>query len=178
MLLPGSLTPRGFPVGFAAAPPPACLRLREVLGSPGGRRPRDLWLMVGGGRPHTRCPELVPQVPRQAGQRSMPRRLVCRYVQWVGTLHCRPVRFPARFSHWCSRWCLLRGPLHFFPAHRGLPALRLGWQCRRFGLIVRRLRCPSGVAFRHRRQLGWAFRARGLWGARRGGSACRFWAGG
>ena len=73
---PGSLIPRGFPPDLAAAPPPACLRLREMPDSPGGRRPRDLWLMVGGGRPHTRCPELVPQVPRQAGQRPMPRRLL------------------------------------------------------------------------------------------------------
>ena len=73
--LPESLTPRGFPVGLAAAPPPACLRLREVLGSPGGRCPRDLRLRVGGGRHHTGCPELVSQVPCQAGQRSMPRRL-------------------------------------------------------------------------------------------------------
>ena len=43
-----------------------------------GRRPRALWvalpgLMVGGGRPHTRCPQLVLQVPYQVGQRSMPR---------------------------------------------------------------------------------------------------------
>ena len=75
VLLPGSLTPRGSPVGLAVAPPPACLRLREVLGSPGGRRPRDLWLRVGGGGPHIRCPELVPQVLCQAGQQSMPRRL-------------------------------------------------------------------------------------------------------
>ena len=29
--------------------------------------------MVGGGRPHTRCPALVLQVPCQAGQRSTPR---------------------------------------------------------------------------------------------------------
>ena len=29
--------------------------------------------MVGGGRPHTWCPELVPEVPCQANQRSMPR---------------------------------------------------------------------------------------------------------
>ena len=71
--LPGSLTPRGLPLDLAAAPPPACLRLPEVIGSPGGRRPRDLWLKVGGGRPHTRCPELIPQVPCQAGQRPTPR---------------------------------------------------------------------------------------------------------
>ena len=45
-----SLTRRGLLVGPAAAPPPACLRRRDVLGSPGGQRPRDLWLMVGGGR--------------------------------------------------------------------------------------------------------------------------------
>ena len=31
-------------------------------------------MMVGGGRPHTLCPALVPQVPCQAGQRSTPRR--------------------------------------------------------------------------------------------------------
>ena len=73
--LPGSLTPRGLPVEFAAAPPPVCLRLREVPGSPGGRRPRDLQLRVGGVRPHTWCPESVPQVPHQAGPRPMPRRL-------------------------------------------------------------------------------------------------------
>ena len=60
---------------LAAAPPPGCLRLREVLSSPGGRRPRDLRLRVGGGRPHTRCPELVPQVLCQAGQPPMPCRL-------------------------------------------------------------------------------------------------------
>ena len=30
--------------------------------------------MLGGGRPHTRCPELVLQVPCQAGQRSTARR--------------------------------------------------------------------------------------------------------
>ena len=30
--------------------------------------------------------------------------------------------------------------------------LRLGRQCRRFGFIVRRLRCPPGVAFRHGRR--------------------------
>ena len=58
-----------------AVPPPACLRRRDVLGLPGGRRPRDLWLTVGGGRPHTRCPALVLQVPCQAGQGSTPRRL-------------------------------------------------------------------------------------------------------
>ena len=73
--LPRSLTPRGFPVDLAAAPPPACLRLREVPGSPGGSSPRNLWVRVGGGRPHIRCPELVPQVACQAGQRPMPRRL-------------------------------------------------------------------------------------------------------
>ena len=71
--LPGSLTPRGFPMGLAAAPPLACLRLREVPGLLGGRHPRDQWLRVSGRRPHIRCPELVPQVPRQAGQRPMPR---------------------------------------------------------------------------------------------------------
>ena len=75
MWLPVSLTPRGFPVGLAAAPLPACLRLSEVLGSTGGWRPRDLWLMVGGGRPHTQCPELVLQVLFQAGQRLRPLRL-------------------------------------------------------------------------------------------------------
>ena len=62
-----------------AAPPPARLRRREALGSPAGQRLRDLWvvlpgLMGGGGRPHTRCPALVFQVPCQVGQRSMPRR--------------------------------------------------------------------------------------------------------
>ena len=70
--LTGSLTSRGFPVGLAAAPPPARLPWRDALGSPGGRRPRDLWLMVGGGRPDTRCPALVLQVLCQAGQRSTP----------------------------------------------------------------------------------------------------------
>ena len=163
----------GFPVGLAAAPPPSCLRLREVLGSPGGRRTRDLWLMVDGDV-HTlavRSRSLRFRVRPVSAQR--PAASVCRYVRWVGTLHCRPVHSPARFPHWCWRWCPLRGPPHFFRAHRGLPARRLGWQCRRFGFIVRRLRCPSGVAFRHGRRLGSVFRARGLWGARRGGGACR-----
>ena len=69
------------------------------------------------------------------------------------------------------------GPLHFFRAHRGLLALRLGRRCRPFGVIVRRLRCPPGVAFRHGRWLMSVPRARGLWGARRGGGACRIRAG-
>ena len=43
--------------------------------------------------------------------------------------------------------------------------------------MVRPLRCPSGLAFRHGRRLGSAFRARGLWGACRGGGACRVQAG-
>ena len=51
--------------------------------------------------------------------------------------------------------------------------LRLGRQCRRFGFIVCRLCCLSGVAFRHGRRLGSASQASGLWGARRGGGACR-----
>ena len=76
---PGSLTSRGFPEGPVAAPPPARLRRRDALGSPRGQRPRHLrvalhGLMVGGGRPHTRRPALVLQVPYQVGQRSMPRR--------------------------------------------------------------------------------------------------------
>ena len=66
---------RAFGGSRGGAPPPGCLRLREVLGTRGGRRPRDSWLRVAGRRPHTRCPELVPQVPCQAGQRSMPRHL-------------------------------------------------------------------------------------------------------
>ena len=69
------------------------------------------------------------------------------------------------------------GPLHFFRAHHGLPALRLGWHCRRLGFIVRRLLCPSGVAFRHGRRLGSASRARGLQDARWGDDACRVRAG-
>ena len=84
--LPQSLTPRGFPVDPAAAPPLPCSRLREVPGLPGGRRPLELSPRVGGGRPHTRCPELVPQVPRQAGQRPMPRCL------------CVPLRSAGRHS--------------------------------------------------------------------------------
>ena len=102
---------------------------------------------------------------------------VCRYVRWVGTLHCRPVCSPAKVPHWCWHWCPLRGLPHFFRAHRRLLALRLGWQCRPFGFIICRSRCPSGVALRHGRRLGSAFRVRGLWGARRGGGACRVRAG-
>ena len=59
----------------------APLRLREcdVPGSRRWRRLRDLrvarhGLMVGGGRPHARCPALVLQVLYQVGQRLMPRR--------------------------------------------------------------------------------------------------------
>ena len=52
----------------------ACLCRRAALSSPGGRRPHNLLLRVGGGRPHTRCPALGLQVPCQAGQRSTPRR--------------------------------------------------------------------------------------------------------
>ena len=59
--------------GSCGGAPPACSCRRDVLGSPGRRRPCNLWLMVGGGRP--RCPALVLQVPRQAGQRSTPHRL-------------------------------------------------------------------------------------------------------
>ena len=73
---------------------------------------------------------------------------MCRFLRRVGTLHWRPVRSPDRLPHLCQRWCPLWGPLHFLRAYRGLLALRLGQRCRRFGFIVRRLRCPSGVAFR------------------------------
>ena len=161
------------------APPPACLRRRGVLGSPGGRHPPDLWLMLGGGRPHTRCSALVLQVLCQAGQRSTPRRLresLCP----VGRHSALPAGPLSRQGP--PLVLALRGPPHFFRAHRGLPALRLGWQCRRLGFIVRRVHCPFGVAFRHGRRLGSASRARRLRGARRGGGACRVragaWAGG
>ena len=46
--------------------------------------------------------------------------------------------------------------------------LRLGWQCRRLGFIVRWLRCLSAVAFRHGRWPGSASQARGLRGTRQG----------
>ena len=77
-------------------------------------------------------------------------------------LFCWPVHSPARFPYWCWRCCLLWGSPHFPCAHRGLPALRLGWQCRRCGFIARRLRCHPGVVFRHGRRPGSASQARGL----------------
>ena len=89
--LPGSLTPRGVPLDLAAAPAPAFLRLREVLGLPGGRRPRDLWLRIGEGRPHTRCPESVPQVPCQAGQGHCFATSVCRHVGQHSALTAGPL---------------------------------------------------------------------------------------
>ena len=68
------------PDGSRGGASSARLRQRDALNSPGGRRPRHLWValpgrMVHGGRPHTRCPALVLQVRCQVGQRWLP----CRF---------------------------------------------------------------------------------------------------
>ena len=73
--------------GSRCGAPPACLRLRKVPGSPGGRRLRELWLRVAEFvlTPGVRSRSLRSRVRLASGQCLVAS--VCRVVRQVGTLH-------------------------------------------------------------------------------------------
>ena len=147
-----------------AASPPARFRRRDAPGSHRGRPPRDLrrvphGLMVGGGRPHARCPVLVPQVPYQVGQRSIP----CRFRVPPCSVGRQAVVLAGPLPRWVSLLVAVFlsavGVPPFPPRPPWAPRVVAGLACGRLGCVVRRLRRLSGVAFRHRRRPGLAFQA-------------------
>ena len=155
MWLPGSLTSRGFPLGPVAAPPPARLCPRDALGSPGGRRPRNLWvalpgLMVGGGGPHTRCPALVLQVACQVGQRSIP----CHFrvppclVGRHAVLLAGP--FPCQVSPLVRVLLSVVGVPAFLPRPLGAPRVAVGLAVQTEGLHRSPVALPLGSGLRTR----------------------------